>query len=115
MPFAAYFYFCRTIQVLKIKVRNNGACLKGVNAVNLKIEACIVIGNETYHLALDRDDFLILPPKCKNPMPTDTFHERVFKAMELSPETIRDYPNVNLNMLLSAPQIFRVRKTFKIT
>ena len=46
-------------ELLKIKVVNKGV----FNAINLRIEACIVQSSYTYHLELDRDDFLILPPK----------------------------------------------------
>lgn len=58
---------------LKIKIKNNGY----YSAVNLKIEAAIIQKNEnsnlnySYHLSLDRTDFLILPGKDSRKFITD--------------------------------------------
>jgi hypothetical protein len=61
---------------LKIKVKNNNLFF---NVTNLMVESCIVVGNKTCHLKLDKYDFIMLPPKKED---TD-FHERDFKTIGL--------------------------------
>lgn len=46
-------------KILKVKVIN--ADTKR-NAVNLKLEACFIGDNNTFHLKIDLEDFIMLPP-----------------------------------------------------
>lgn len=65
---------------LKIPVRN---CSKSFSAVNIKIEVAFIDRNEkTYHLLLDRQEFIILPKKTK----------RTFQATQFTDFT-RDISN----------------------
>jgi hypothetical protein len=43
---------------IKIDVKNKSNCF---NAVNVSIEACVVENGYTYHVDIDRTDFLMLP------------------------------------------------------
>ena len=57
------------------------------NAVNLHIEVCAVIGDFTYYLKVDKDEFIILP-KRRN---ASTYHERIFKSYELAMSARRHF------------------------
>jgi len=70
---------------LKINIINSGRS----NAVNLKIEACVIKNGFTYHLKLDVNDFIILPPKKKT---ESDAHYRIFKIDDIS-DSATEYTN----------------------
>ena len=68
---------------LKINVVNKGC----FDAINLKIEACIVQSdNYTYHLKIDKDDFIILPSYKKRNF---TENLRTFKIDDILPSALK--------------------------
>lgn len=70
---------------LAIKIANIG---NKFWAVNLRVEACFIDSEQlTYHVDLDRADFLMLPPI------QHIDHERTFKAFDIA-ETTRDQYNI---------------------
>jgi len=64
---------------LKVTVANNGC----YDAVNLKVEACVVEENYTYHFEIDRADFIAIPHK-KRCQVSGRPYERVFKSHRLA-------------------------------
>ena len=62
-------------KTIKIKVVNES---RKRNAVNLKIEVCFICNGNTFHLIVDMEDFIILPPK----------DFRIFKMNALAPSAM---------------------------
>ena len=102
-PIVLYFLKPRLeIQSVEI-IDMNGECL-AINivnrgsraAVNLQIEVCVLEDNNyTYHLEIDKDDFIILPAW----KPTGSSHERKFKSYDIASFTKR-YFNGTFSALL---------------
>lgn len=64
-----FFYLLKpSLEIKCCKLRGNQLQVKIINqsskrnAVNLKIEVCFLHNSNTYHLNVDKEDFLILPP-----------------------------------------------------
>ncbi len=76
--------------------------LESTSAVNINIEACFFNEN-TWHIALDKEDFLIIPP-----LPAD--NRRTFKGDNLTPEATKydKYENL-LKKLETLDKGFRLR------
>lgn len=64
---------------LRIKVQNKGC----FDAVNINIEACAVMSNDTYHFEIDRANFIAIPHK-KRCHENGLSYERVFKSNRLA-------------------------------
>jgi hypothetical protein len=68
---------------LRINVINKGK----FNATNLNIEACGLL-NGTFHFKLDKEEFIILPPKNRKDSNDDS-HIRTFKSRNLTEEALQ--------------------------
>jgi hypothetical protein len=86
---------------IKIDVKNRSKCY---DAVNINVEACIVTSsNQTYHLDIDRADFIILPKK----------DNRVFQSYNLA-QSAKEYYKGDFSSFVKTKikdknTIFRVR------
>ena len=87
---------------LRITVKNHGC----FDAVNLRIEACCIHSDKTYHFEIDKEDFLILPKRNRNAR----ICTRTFKidTISKSAKKYADYPTV-LNWLEEQQDDFRIR------
>jgi len=90
---------------IKIGVMNEGR----FHAVNLKLEVCIVNEKFTYHFEIDRQDFLMLPPK-KNKYIANTSYKRYFKINDLAKSALKysDY-QTQINSLINSDGDIRLR------
>lgn len=97
------------LKVVKIPVTNLS---KHFNAVNLRIEATVVLNDKTYHFDLDRQDFIMLSKN--NDTLQDTPYKRVYQAHDVASFTKLIAPNCNnlddlLTILEEEKAYFRVR------
>lgn len=85
-------------ETIKIKIINES---HKINAVNLKIEVCFLCDRNTFHLIVDMEDFIILPPK----------DFRIFKMNALAPSAMGYGVNYEdlLNQLNKGSCSLRVR------
>lgn len=63
-----FWLFRPRLKITNARINTTNVSVDVVNkglwaAVNLQIEMCVLEGNYTYHYKVDRDSFLILPPK----------------------------------------------------
>jgi hypothetical protein len=71
---------------IKIKVTNNR---HRSAAINIRIEVCVLIGKYTYHLDIDKSEFIMLPKK----------EDRSFQSYELA-NSAKEYYKKNFNTFI---------------
>lgn len=88
---------------VKVCIENLGS----FNAVNINMEICIVCGDYTYHLDIDKDAFLILPPKKNGD--NSSKHIRCFKSFDLSESARKYVGNIRLQDFITQKECAKIR------
>jgi hypothetical protein len=84
-----FFQVDKDKKLLKLPVKNKS---KHYAAVNLRIEAAVVLNDYTYHLDLDRQEFIILSKNDGNKV--ETPYKRVYQAYDVASITKKIFPEL---------------------
>lgn len=113
--FLIIYFFRAKIKLGTISVGNNSIKIPIINdssyfmATNIIVEVAFISNNQTFHFRLDRNEFILIPRKCKNS--NNQQHVRFFQTRGFEISTIELMGNIDsyLDTINNIPENIKLR------